>query len=64
MNNYVYIRSEPDVWTVGFYRPDGKGPGFNWEPESNHNTKAAAAARVHYLNGGRTEEDQRLRERN
>jgi len=21
---YVYIRSEPSLWTVGFYAPDGK----------------------------------------
>jgi len=46
--SYVYIRSEPELWTVGFYRPDGE-----WEPESDHPTPAAAAERVHYLNGGK-----------
>jgi hypothetical protein len=44
---YVYIQSEPQLWTVGFYRPGGK-----WEPESDHGTPAEAAARVAYLNGG------------
>lgn len=43
---YVYILSEPGLWTVGFFKPDGK-----WEPESDHDTKEAAAARVAYLNG-------------
>lgn len=63
MNAYVYILSEHgnygDLWTVGFYKPDG-----TWVPESDHDRKEKAAARVHYLNGGRTEEDQQLRERN
>lgn len=45
---YVYIRSEPWLYTVGFYGPDGK-----WNPDSDHETAEAAAARVHYLNGGR-----------
>lgn len=44
---YVYIQSEPGLWTVGFY--DNKG---EWEPESDHNTSEKAAERVHYLNGG------------
>jgi len=45
---YVYIKSEPTLWTVGFYRPDGA-----WEPESDHDTKEGAAERVHWLNGSR-----------
>jgi hypothetical protein len=44
---WVYLRSEPQLWTVGFYRPDGK-----WESESDHGSKDEAAERVHYLNGG------------
>ncbi len=44
---YVYIQSEPSLWTVGFYRPDGF-----WESESDWDTREAAAHRVHYLNGG------------
>ena len=43
---YVYIRSHPGLWTVGFYKPNG-----DWEAESDHNDSESAAARVHYLNG-------------
>lgn len=28
---YVYTRSEPGLWTVGFYSPDGK-----WHTDSDH----------------------------
>ncbi len=61
---YVYIRSEKaqpaegkwpatnDLWTVGFYKPDGK-----FEPESDHTSSADAAERVRYLNGGNAESD-------
>ena len=45
---YVYIKSENQLWTVGFYKPDGK-----WNPESDHDTAEDAAKRVAYLNGGR-----------
>jgi hypothetical protein len=44
---YVYIKSEKTLWTVGFYRPDGK-----FEPESDHGSPEEAAKQVHYLNGG------------
>jgi hypothetical protein len=44
--NYVYIRSEPGLWTVGFYGPNG------WNSDSDHDQREAAAARVSYLNGG------------
>lgn len=45
---YVYIKSEPNLWTVGFYDPQGK-----WHSESDHSSTGEAAERVHYLNGGR-----------
>lgn len=45
---YVYIKPEPNLWTVGHYAPDGK-----FIPESDHDTKEKAAERVHYLNGGK-----------
>jgi len=45
---YVYIKSEPGLWTVGFYDPKG-----NWVPESDWNSPQQAADRVHYLNGGK-----------
>lgn len=44
---YVYIKSEPQLWTVGFYSPDGK-----WHPESDYPTQEEAASRVYWLNGG------------
>ena len=44
---YVYIQSEPGLWTAGFYDPSGK-----WQPESDHTSDRDAAERVHYLNGG------------
>ena len=43
---YTYIRSEPGLYTVGFYNPSGK-----WEPESDHNDKEEAAKRAAWLNG-------------
>lgn len=45
---YVYVKSEPQLWTVGFYRPDG-----SWESESDYTSREEAAERVHYLNGGK-----------
>lgn len=43
--SYVYIRSEPGLWTVG-HRDGG-----SWEPESDHGSEAEAARRVAWLNG-------------
>ena len=47
---YVYIKTERNLWTVGFYTPDGK-----WEAESDWNNSESAAKRVHYLNGGKND---------
>lgn len=44
--SYVYRKTEPRLWTVGFYRPDG-----TWEPESDHDSADEAAERVAWLNG-------------
>lgn len=44
---WLYRRTEPTLWTVGFYTPAG-----TWEPETDHGTADEAAARVHWLNGG------------
>jgi hypothetical protein len=44
---YVYIKSEQSLWTVGFYNPNGE-----WNPESDHGSTDEAAKRVNYLNGG------------
>lgn len=45
--SYVYIRSEPQLWTVGFYDPQGV-----WHPDLDFSSPREAAERVHYLNGG------------
>jgi hypothetical protein len=45
---YVYMPSEPGLYTVGFYIP-----GTNdWMSESDWPSKEEAANRVHWLNGG------------
>lgn len=44
---FVYLKSEPGLWTVGHYAPDGR-----WYAESDHSSPQSAAARVHYLHGG------------
>ena len=44
---WVYIQSEPRLWTVGFYNARGE-----WRPETDWPSPTEAAARVHYLNGG------------
>lgn len=43
---YVYIQSEPGLWTVGFFDPQG-----NWHTDSDHDVKEEAAKRVAWLNG-------------
>jgi hypothetical protein len=48
---YHYIRTEPDLYTVGTGTPRSLG-GTDWEPESDHATAAEAARRVAQLNGG------------
>ena len=45
---YVYVKSEPGLFTVGFYDPQDK-----WQPESDHDSAEKAAARVAWLNGSR-----------
>jgi hypothetical protein len=43
---WVYVRSEPGLWTVGFFDPDGR-----WHSDSDHSEREDAAARVAFLNG-------------
>lgn len=45
--SYVYIESEPNLFTVGFYDPNGE-----WIPEHDCDTREEAARRVAFLNGG------------
>jgi hypothetical protein len=46
---WVYRRTEPSLWTVGFYSPDGE-----WHTDSDYSDREPAAQRVHYLNGGKS----------
>ena len=51
--NWVYVKSETGLWTVGFYTPDG-----SWHTDSDHSSQEEAARRVHYLNGGTENQDE------
>lgn len=44
---FVYKQTEPGLYTVGFYSPDGE-----WHSASDHESSNDAANRVHWLNGG------------
>lgn len=44
--SWVYKQTETELWTVGFYEPDG-----TWQPETDHGSPEAAAARCAWLNG-------------
>jgi hypothetical protein len=54
---YIRVKSEPNLFTVGFYDPSGK-----WQTDSDHSSKEDAAERCSFLNGNRDEV--RLRELN
>lgn len=45
----VYERTEPKLWTVGFYDPQGK-----WHTDNDYGDPESAATRVHWLNGGQS----------
>lgn len=45
---YMQTESSPDLFTVGFYDPNGK-----WIPESDHSDRKKAAERTAWLNGSR-----------
>lgn len=44
MAGFVYLRSEPGLWTVGFYTPTGE-----WIAESDHDHTPDAATWGAYL---------------
>lgn len=48
---WVYIKTEPSLWTVGFYDPNGK-----WHSDSDADSPEEAANRCHFLNGGAPQE--------
>lgn len=54
---YVYIRSEENLWTVGFYAPDGE-----WHSDSDYgySYREEAADRVAYLNGAHSSLAERI----
>lgn len=45
---WVYIQSEPGLYTVGFYDPRGE-----WHADTDWRTKEEAANRVAWLNGSK-----------
>lgn len=44
---YVFIKTEPGLFTVGHYDPENI-----FVPNSDHSDQKEAEAKVHYLNGG------------
>jgi len=44
--SWVYQKTEPCLYTVGFYDPQGK-----WHPDSDYNTTEQCAQRIAFLNG-------------
>lgn len=44
--SWVYVKSEPGLWTVGHYDPQEQ-----WHPDSDHGSTLQAADRCAYLNG-------------
>ena len=54
---YVYIQSESNLWTVGYYDNNNE-----WHPESDHNVQEEAAQRVAYLNGNCSKKINELQE--
>lgn len=49
---YVYIMTEPGLFTVGFFDPDNR-----WCTDSDHAKRESAARRVAYLNGSTVPDD-------
>jgi hypothetical protein len=48
--SWVYVRSEDDLYTVGFYAPSGR-----WHTDSDHTNREDAAKRAAWLNGSDVE---------
>lgn len=44
--SWIYKQTEPGLYTVGFYAPNGE-----FHTDSDHDSKEEAAKRCHYLNG-------------
>lgn len=50
---YIYMMTEKNVWTVGFYSPDDE-----WIPESDYSSIEEAEKRARDLNSENVEEKQ------
>jgi len=48
---WVYIKTQSNLWTVGFYSPDGE-----WHGDSDWDDSEEACKRCNYLNGGKVED--------
>lgn len=48
---WLYVKSEAQLYTVGFFDPDG-----NWHPDSDYPSREEAVSRVRWLNGFKEEE--------
>lgn len=46
MTTWVYIKSEPNLWAVGFYDPNGA-----WHIDSRHTSAVSAITKTAFLNG-------------
>jgi hypothetical protein len=46
---WIYKETERGCWTVGYVVSDDE---LDFQPESDHESREAAAARINYLNGG------------
>ena len=44
--SFVYLNSEPGLWTTGFYDPNGR-----WHADKDFNDPEDAAGRCAWLNG-------------
>ncbi|MBW7572152.1 hypothetical protein [Caproiciproducens faecalis] len=49
---YIYQKSEPGVWSVGYYTLSG-----TWQQESKWNSAAEAMEHAHSLNEGENSDD-------
>ncbi len=47
MSSWFYVRSESQLWTVGYEDSHG-----TWHSDSDWGNRDDARARVHFLNGG------------
>lgn len=54
---YVFIKSEPRLWTVGFFQPDGK-----FYPIEDFSSPEEAGRHTAFLNGGPNPEERLLNE--